>query len=109
MPLAALASDVQSGVTLRAWWLDCDCSVKPDLTHHQGSEKLKENRSKEKTMSPPRYPVVLTQEQREQYLRLIRTEEGKAYQHLAAHVLLLADQSQSERPLKEELIARMLQ
>lgn len=49
-------------------------------------------------MSVPRYPITLTNEERERLTRLIRTGQSSAYEQIVARVLLKADRSQGEPP-----------
>ena len=64
--------------------------------------------SKEKRMSVPRYPITLTNEERECLTRLIRTGKSSAYEQIVARVLLKADSSQQE-PLSDGEIAQALE
>ncbi len=60
-------------------------------------------------MSQHRYPVTLTQDQRDQLTHLIRTGSSPAYQQVVARVLLKLDRSQFEPPPSDGQIAEALE
>src|SRR5215470_10646792 len=65
--------------------------------------------SKEKHMSVPRYPITLSNEERERLTRLIRTGKSSAYQQVVARVLLKLDRSAGEPPPSDGQLAQTLE
>lgn len=77
------------------WWF-CHCFTKLELTEGSLDEILRENSQEQPTMNEKRYPVHLSDEQRQDLQHLIHTGKATAHQQMAARVLLKADEANEE-------------